>query len=193
MSEHEQLFIFVNDSIDKTDVPHFPFFERKIDNDHHPHPDSPATGAPCIKGEENSGGSPLRREKWKGYSSPRLGTSVDRSILPQQKSPPFIKVSLMDGKGRTVDEVLENALLPDKNFKDFSGLFIGLTRAERIGGKRILIITDNILLQILIKSEAAGAWKDSYGFHADIKRLMNNFEEVKVEITGWEKEHRKAA
>jgi ribonuclease HI len=104
-----------------------------------------------------------------------------------------IHVSLRDRGGKIVEEISENALLSDKNFRDLAGLSIGLTQAKKLGARSISIETSNIFLEILINDRPGRTWKDNYGFHSDIKRLVENFERVEVKITGQEKEQTEAA
>jgi len=130
-----------------------------------------------------------------------INTPVDSSLSSTRNSPtgnsstnnPSIHVSLRDRGGKIVEEISENALLADKNFRDLSGLSIGLTQAKKLGARSISIETNNVLLEILINDRPGRTWKDNYGFHSDIKRLIKNFERVEVKITGQEKEQIKAA
>ncbi len=115
-----------------------------------------------------------------------------KAVFYQSNS--FIHVSLRDGEGKVIEEISENALLSDKNFRDLSGLSIGLTQAKKLGARRISIGTSNILLlEILIKDEQGRTWKDHYGFHSDIKRMINSFEHVEIKIFGQESMQIKAA
>ncbi|MEW5803456.1 MAG: reverse transcriptase-like protein [bacterium] len=121
-----------------------------------------------------------------------INNFIDSNLLSLRNSS-SIHVSLRDKKGTVVEEITENALLSDKDFRDLSGLSIGLTRAKKLGARKILIVTNNIFLGILIKNEPGKAWRDNYGFHADIKRLINTFELVEVKIVSHEGKQRKAA
>jgi len=120
-----------------------------------------------------------------------INNTVDSDLSPASNS--FINVSLRDGGGKIVEKISENALLSDKNFRDLSGLSIGLTQAKNLGARRISIGTNNILLEILIKDEPGRTWKDNYGFHTDIKKMINGFEQVEVKIIGQESTRIKAA
>ncbi len=124
-----------------------------------------------------------------------INNTIDSSLSPKNNSlsNSFIHVSLRDGEGKVVEEISENALLSDKNFRDLSGLSIGLTQAKKLGARKISIGTSNILLEILIKDEQGRTWKDNYGFHADIKNMINSFEHVEVKIFGQESMQIKAA
>ena len=112
---------------------------------------------------------------------------------PSSVDPPSVRVSLKDREGKLIEEITENALLSDQNFRDLSGLSIGLTQAKKRGARRILIITSNIFLEILIKNEPGRTWKDNYGFHSDIKKMITHFEQVEVKIISQEKCLLKAA
>ena len=94
----------------------------------------------------------------------------------------FIRVLLKDREGKIIKEIEENALFKDKNFRDLSGLYIGLKEAENFGAKKILILTDNFFLRSLIKNGHGEDYMDYYGFYNDINRMINNFEEVRVKV-----------
>ncbi|MEW5803519.1 MAG: hypothetical protein AB1847_15610 [bacterium] len=94
-----------------------------------------------------------------------------------------IHVSLQDGKGETVEEIQENALLSDNNFRDLSGLYIGLNTAEKHGIKKVTVLTNNVFLRAMVQSERKEM--DSYGFSPDIKKLIGNFEEVGIDVVRW--------
>jgi len=78
----------------------------------------------------------------------------------------------------------EKALLSDIDFRDLSSLCIGLTEAKGFKIRRILILTNNALLETIIKNGTGEEYIDNYGFYPDIKKLMNNFEEVAVKVIG---------
>jgi hypothetical protein len=120
-----------------------------------------------------------------------INNTIDSN--PSSPGNKSISVCLRDGGGKIVEEISENALLSDKNFRDLSGLSIGLTQAKKLGARRISIETSNILLEILVKDTPGRTWKDNYGFHTDIKKLINDFEHVEVKIIGQEKAQIKAA
>ena len=67
-------------------------------------------------------------------------------------NPSNVCVSLKDKEGKIIKKIEENALLPDKNFRDLSGLYIGLKEAENFGVRRVLILTDNSFLGAIIKT-----------------------------------------
>ena len=92
----------------------------------------------------------------------------------------YIHVSLKDEEGETIRKIEENALISDKNFRDLSGLFIGLKEALTLKAGEIFIISDNDILRTLITNEIREDYIDPYGFYPDIKKLINKFEEVKI-------------
>ncbi|MEW6379299.1 MAG: flagellar hook-length control protein FliK [bacterium] len=57
------------------DVPHFPFFNEKGENSHHPHPASPLKGEESDGGLPATGAPPLKGEEYERGTSPRWGTS----------------------------------------------------------------------------------------------------------------------
>jgi len=91
-------------------------------------------------------------------------------------------VSLKDKEGKIIKKIKENALLPDKNFRDLSGLYIGLKEAENFGVRRILILTDNSFLGTIINNGLREDYMDYYGFYDDISNMIDNFEEVRVKV-----------
>ncbi len=94
----------------------------------------------------------------------------------------YVQVILKDMEGKTVEEIVENALLSDINFRDLSSLLIGLTAARKLGIRRILILTNNIFLGTMIKKgQGADCW-DCFGFYPELKGLIYRFEKVKVNI-----------
>jgi hypothetical protein len=99
-----------------------------------------------------------------------------------RNDPSYVRVSLKDREGKTIRKIEENALFSDKNFRDISGLYIGLREAEHCGVKRIMVLTDNSFLGTIIKNGLGESYVDYYGFYYDIKRLMCNFEEVGVKV-----------
>lgn len=102
--------------------------------------------------------------------------------LSFKNNPSHIRVSLKDKGGKIIKEIKENALFMDKNFRDLSGLYIGLKEAKKFGAKRILILTDNFFLRTIIKNRQRESYINYYGFYNDINRMINNFKEVRVEV-----------
>jgi hypothetical protein len=94
----------------------------------------------------------------------------------------YVQVSLKDREGNTVEEIVENALLSDRNFRDLSSLLIGLTAARKLGIRRILILTNNIFLGTIIKNGQGKDCWDCFGFYPDLKGLIGSFEEVEVNV-----------
>jgi hypothetical protein len=62
---------------------------------------------------------------------------INNTVTPKDQC--YVQVSLKDSEGKAVEEIVENALLSDRNFRDLSGLLIGLTAARKLGIRRILI------------------------------------------------------
>ena len=58
------------------------------------------------------------------------------------------------------------------------------TEAKGFQIRRVLILTNNALLETIIKNGTGEEYIDNYGFYPDIKKLMNNFEEVAVKVIG---------
>ena len=94
----------------------------------------------------------------------------------------YVQVSLEDRAGKTIKEIVENALLSDRNFRDLSGLLIGLTAARKLGIRRILILIDNIFWGTIIKHGQEEGYRDCFGFYPDLKGLIDSFEEVEVNV-----------
>lgn len=99
-----------------------------------------------------------------------------------KNNPFYIRVSLRDKEGRTIKRIEENALFSDKNFRDLSGLFIGLKEAEVLGLKKVLVLTNNAFLGTIIKNGLGEGYMDYYGFYPDIKKMIANFDEVGVKV-----------
>jgi hypothetical protein len=103
---------------------------------------------------------------------------------PLKDSPSHVRIALKDTKGKTVKKIEEYALLSDKNFRDLSGLIIGLKEAISLGIGKILILTNNAFVGIMVKNGPGEGYVDYYGFYPDIKRLISGFEEVGVKVVG---------
>ena len=99
-----------------------------------------------------------------------------------RSNPKYIRVSLKDREGKVIKKIEEKALFKDKNFRDLSGLYMGLKEAENFGAKRILILTNNSFLSAVIKNGHGEEDIDYYGFYNDINRMINNFEEVRIKV-----------
>ncbi len=99
-----------------------------------------------------------------------------------KNNPCYVRVSLKDREGKTVKKIEEHALFSDKNFRDLSGLYIGLKEAEHFGVRRILILTDNAFLGTIIRNGMGDGYTDYYGFYPEIKKMINAFEEVSVKL-----------
>lgn len=65
-----------------------------------------------------------------------------------------------------------------------SGLIIGLKEAVSLEVRKILILTNNAFVGIMVKNELVESYMDYYGFYPDIKRLISGFEEVGVKVVG---------
>jgi hypothetical protein len=102
--------------------------------------------------------------------------------LPLKDNYSYVHVLLKDEKGKIIKTVTEHALLHDKDFRDISGLYIGLKEAAQAKAERILILTDNPLLGAIIKGELKSDCGDYYGFDPDIEHMVAGFEKVKMEI-----------
>ncbi|MGA1875168.1 MAG: hypothetical protein ACMUIA_06150 [bacterium] len=96
-----------------------------------------------------------------------------------------VHVLLKNERGKIIKTVIENALLHDKDFRDISGLYIGLKEAAKAKAERILIVTDNPFLGAIMKEGIKGDCEGDYGFYPDIEKLVAGFEEVKIELVSW--------
>ncbi len=103
--------------------------------------------------------------------------------ISRNNHPSFVLVFLKNKEGKTVKKIEERALFADKNFQDISGLLIGLKEAIRFGAKKILVLTDNLFLQNIIRNGIReNHYFDHYGFFPDIIEMMNNFDEIGVKV-----------
>jgi hypothetical protein len=105
--------------------------------------------------------------------------------LPLKNNSSYVHVLLKNEKGKIIKTVTEHALLHEKDFRDISGLYIGLKEAAQAKAERILILTDNPLLGVLIEEGMKSDCGEYYGFYPDIKKMVSGFEEVKMEIVSW--------
>ena len=102
--------------------------------------------------------------------------------MPLKDNPFYIRILLMDMKGKTLKTVEEKALLSDKNFRDLFGLYIGLKEALKFKFKKILILTNNSLLGAIIKPDFKKHYKDDFGLYPNIKRLSDRFKDIGVRV-----------
>ena len=95
-------------------------------------------------------------------------------------SPLYIRILLKDMEGKTLKKIEENALLSDKNFRDLFGLYIGMKEALKFKFKRILILTNNVLLGSIIRTGFRKGYSDVYGLYPNIRELSNSFKNIEV-------------
>ena len=84
-----------------------------------------------------------------------------------ENDPHYIKVSVKDWEGKLLKKIEEMAVFSDKNFCDICGLFIVLREAEKLGVKKIIILTDNTQLGKFINNGHGEDFTDSFGFYPD--------------------------
>lgn len=102
--------------------------------------------------------------------------------IPLEDSPFYIRILLKDMEGRIHKKIEEKALISDKNFRDLYALYIGLKEALKLKYKRILVMTNNVLLGTIIKSGFKKGYRDDYGLYPNIKELINNFKDIGVRV-----------
>lgn len=101
----------------------------------------------------------------------------------RSKNDPYcIKVFVRDGEGKLLKRIEEMAVFSDKNFCDIYGLLIGLREAEKLGVKKVFILTDNTQLEKFINNGHGEDFTDHFGFYPDIKSLINKFEKVNIRV-----------